>query len=103
MLKSGQTLLTRTSHVNNDKNKRFTVVVVPSGKNKIKVECSSYIIDFIKRLKRPLLIIDFFKYLNVKIYIYIMLPFLSQNALWTCYQQFVDNRRQFIIPDESKI
>ena len=42
MLKSGQTLFTNTSFVNYDKNKRFNVAFVPTGKNKIKVKHLSY-------------------------------------------------------------
>jgi putative transposase len=33
----------------------------------------------------------------------IMLRFLSQNALWTGYQQFVDNLRQYRIPDRIEV
>jgi hypothetical protein len=48
ILKSEQTLFTHTSSANHDKNKRFTVAVIPAGKNKIKVECFSYFIDISK-------------------------------------------------------
>jgi hypothetical protein len=44
MLKSGQTLFTNTSSVNYDKNKRFNVAFVLTGKNKIKVKHFSYFI-----------------------------------------------------------
>ncbi len=33
----------------------------------------------------------------------IMLRFLSQNALWTSYQQFVGNLRQYRIPDRTEV
>ncbi len=33
----------------------------------------------------------------------IMLRFLSQNALWTGYQQFVDNLRQYRLPDGIEV
>ena len=36
-------------------------------------------------------------------FINIILSFLSQNILWTGCQQFVDNLRQYKIPDGSQI
>ena len=33
----------------------------------------------------------------------IMLRYLLQNALWTGYQQFVDNLRQYRIPDRIEV